>query len=479
VSESTATAVYFLVASLHLSIAFWKGFALLRAPSPSFALQTATHAVGGIVYVVASPWGYRSLGSALGHPWFPTLPIYVGILCCFGTNHLLTILWTPSRPGVPWRARRSITAWSLAYGFSLTVMIIAFFGADLEGPAVPLEFNTEQVDDPHVFFFLTVFLTMLTCGTVSIWRRSRRARIDDEAIMHAVRWFGASMLVTFGYVVCSAPAIAAAALGHHQLDGVGVMGSAFGAVGSVMTCYGVSGAVVSKWVGERRDIAALQPLWELVVAGVDEGFSLGSTWGQRGSSAEGRGEDPEPDGEQSTVAESVPQGSAEPSDDHVRFRPHRLLNVRWTLTRRVIEILDGIRELERGAWVRTLPADSVRSLYQEAMKVDELRRKFGLSKKGLSEAELEAAATAAVLRDAVGRLQNARKKGTSTAVAPVPDDTSPAHDVPGKKTPAAKERPRLVRVARALDHPLVEASLQVVESLKQGAGAAQASAGAR
>ncbi|WP_331753007.1 hypothetical protein OG440_39030 (plasmid) [Streptomyces sp. NBC_00637] len=454
-SESSATAIYFLVASLHLSIAFWKGFALLRAPSPSFALQTATHAVGGIVYVVASPWGYRSLGSALGHPWFPTLPIYVGILCCFGTNHLLTILWTPSRPGVPWRARRSITAWSLAYGFSLTVMIIAFFGADLEGPAVPLEFNTEQVDDPHVFFFLTVFLTMLTCGTVSIWRRSRRARIDDEAIMHAVRWFGASMLVTFGYVVCSAPAIVAASLGHHQLDGVGVMGSAFGSVGSVMTCYGVSGAVVSKWVGERRDIAGLQPLWELVVAGVDEELSLGSTWGQRGSSAAG------------------------PSADHVRFRPHRLLNVRWTLTRRVIEILDGIRELERGSWVRSLPADSVRSLYQEAMKADELRRKFGLGKKGLSEVELEAAATAAVLRDAVERLQNARTEGTSTAVAPVPDGPSPAHDVPGKKTPAANERPRLVRVARALDHPLVEASLQVVESLKQGAGAAQASAGAR
>jgi hypothetical protein len=455
VSETSATVVYFIIASLHLSIAFWKGFALLRTPTPSFALQTATHAVGGIVYLVASPLGYRSLGSALGHPWFPTLPIYLGILICFATNHLLTILWTPSHPGVPWRARRSITAWSLGYGFSLTVMIIAFAGADLEGPAVPLEFNTEQVDDPHVLFFLTVFLAMLTCGTVSTWRRSRRAQIDDEAIMHSVRWFGASMLVTFGYVVCSAPAIAAAAAGHHQLDAVGVMGSGFGVVGSVMTCYGVSGAAVSKWVGERRDIAALQPLWELVVAEVDEELALGSTRGQRGSRAEGASADP------------------------LRSTPHRLFNVRWTLTRRVIEILDGIRELERGDWVRSLPANSVRALHQEAMKVDEVRRKFGLGKKGLSEAELEAAATVAVLRDAVERLQTARKQRDSAAVAPRSGGTNSAPNVPGNKTPAAKERPRLVRAARALDHPLVDASLQVVRSLPHVDGAAQATAGAR
>lgn len=454
-SESTATAVYFFIASLHLSTACWKGFALLRTPTPSFALQTATHAVGGIVYVVASPLGYRTVGAAFGQPWFPTLPIYLGILLCFGTNHLLTILWTPSGPGQPWWARQSIRVWSLAYSISLTIMIIAFDGADLEGPAVPLKFNTEHVGDPHVRVFLAVFLTMLTCGTVSIWRRSRRARIDDEAIMHAVRWFGASMLVTFGYVVCSAPAILAAAAGYHQLDTVGVMGSGFGSVGSIMTCYGVTGAAMSKWLAERRDIAVLTPLWDLVVAGVDEELSLDSTRGQR----DGR--------------------AADPSANTRRSGPHRLLNVRWTLTRQVIEILDGIRELERGAWARSLPADSVKALHDKATKADELRRKFGLGKEGLPEAELEAVATAAVLRDAVARLQAARKQADGAVVAPRSDGTSSAHNVPRKRTPAAKERPRLVRVARALDHPLVGASLQVVGPLPLADEAAQAPAAAR
>lgn len=454
-SESTATAVYFFIASLHLSTACWKGFALLRTPTPSFALQTTTHAVGAIVYVVASPPGYRSVGSAFGHPWFPTLPIYLGILLCFGTNHLLTVLWTPSRPGQAWWARQPIRSWSLAYGLSLTVMIIAFVGADLEGPAVPLKFNTEHVDDPHVKVFLAVFLTMLTCGTVSIWRRSRRARIDDEAIMHAVRWFGASMLVTFGYVVCSAPAIVAAAAGYHQLDNVGVMGAAFGSVGSIMTCYGVSGAAVSKWLAERRDIAVLTPLWDLVVAGVDEELSLDSTRGKREDSAAG------------------------PSANTPRSGPHRLLNVRWTLTRQVIEILDGIRELERGAWARSMPANSVKALYEEAIGADELRRRFGLSRKGLPAVEVEAAATAAVLRDAVERLHAARKRGDRVVGTTPSDGPNSAPYVPEQKTPAAEERSRLVRVARALNHPLVDASLQVVRSLPQTDGAAQAAAGAR
>jgi hypothetical protein len=455
VSESTATAVYFFIASLHLSTGCWKGFALLRTPTPSFALQTATHIVGAIVYVVASPPGYRSVGSAFGQPWFPTLPIYLGILMCFGTNHLLTVLWTPSRPGQPWWARQPIRSWSLAYGLSLTVMIITFVGADLEGPAVPLKFNTEHVDDPYVRVFLAVFLTMLTCGTVSIWRRSRRAQIDDEAIMHAVRWFGASMLVTAGYVVCSVPAIVAAAAGYHQLDSVGVMGSAFGAAGSIMTCYGVTGAAVSKWLAERRDIAVLTPLWDLVVAGVDEELSLGSRRGQRDGSAAG------------------------PSANAPRSGPHRLLNVRWTLTRQVIEILDGIRELERGAWARSMPANLLKALYKEAMKADDLRRGFGLSKRGLSEVELEAAATAAVLRDAVERLQAARKRGDVVTGTPASDGPSSAPYVPEHRTPAAEERSRLVRVARALDHPLVDVSVQVVRSLPRTDGPAQATAGAR
>lgn len=439
-SESSATTVYLVIGSLHLTIALWKASALVRSPSVGLGLQVVTHGLGGIVYVVASPFGYRSLGSASGQPWLPTLPIYLGILLCFGTQHLLTILWTPSPSDQPGRDQRPIAAWAVAYGISLAVMIVAFLTTDLGGSADPLKFNTAQVNHPQVQVFLSVFLTMLTCGTVHTWRRTRRARADDKAIMHSVRWYGRSMLVTSGYVVCSAPAAAAAALGHHQLDDVGVLGSAFGVVGSIMTCYGVSGAALSKWLGERRDIAVLQPLWDLVVAGVDQELSLGS--GQRRSDHQHASAGPE------------------------RSEPNRFFNVRWTLHRRVIEILDGIRQLERRAWISDLPTRAVASLHSEAMKTDALRSRLGLGKKGLSPHELEAAVTAAVLRDAVERLQAAGSDGAAPAAS-----AGPALFAPGKNTPAAQERSRLVRVARALRSPLVESSLQVVRSTREGEGA--------
>ncbi|MFB7509330.1 DUF6545 domain-containing protein [Streptomyces broussonetiae] len=440
-SENGATTVYLVIASLHLTIAAWKASALLRTPSFALGLQVATHGLGGIVYVVASPLGYRSLGSASGQPWLPTLPIYLGILLCFGTQHLLTIVWTPSGSDRPWRVRRQIKAWAVAYGMSFAVMVVTFLTTDLGGSADPLKFNTAQVSHPQVQVFLSVFLTMLSCGTVHTWRRTRRARADDKAIMHSVRWYGRSMLVTSGYVMCSAPAAAAAALGHHQLDDVGVLGSAFGVVGSIMTCYGVSGAALSKWLGERRDIAVLQPLWDLVVAGVDQELSLGS-----GHSRPDHRDQP---------ASAGPQQS----------RPNRVFNVRWTLHRRVIEILDGIRQLERRAWISDLPAKAITDLHGEAMKTDALRSRLGLGKKGLAPHELEAAATAAVLRDAVERLQAAGADGTAPAAS-----AGPTLFAPGKNTPAAQERTRLVRVARALRSALVDSSLQVVRSARDGDG---------
>ncbi|MFJ8785731.1 DUF6545 domain-containing protein [Streptomyces sp. NPDC102476] len=450
-SESTATAVYLAIAALLLMAGAWKAFVLQRHLAPEFAAQTVAHVLGGVVYVVASPWGYRRVGSALGQPWFPTLLVYLGILLCFGTWHMLTIAWTPLHPDQPEQTRRSIAAWSFAYALSIAVMIVTFLQADLTGPADPLKFNTDQVKgDPYVIVFLGVFLFMLACGTLTASRRSRRARPDDETLMHALRWYSASHLVVFGYVVCSAPAVAAAAMGHHQLDAVGVLGSAFGSVGTIMLCWGMSGAALSQWLAERRDLAALEPLWDLVVTGVDEKLSL-----------ELRLTEPE-------------EGDLESADESGRSRPSRLIGVRWTLTRMLIEILDGIRLLERRGWIRDLPGQAVASLHKEALQTEALRSQLRLSRKGLSQLELEAAVTAAVLRDAVQRLQAAGPDGTAPIVAP-----GPQRFAPGKKTPAPLERRRQVLIARALYSPLVESSLQIVGTVRKEEGAPKTSPTAR
>jgi hypothetical protein len=480
------------MAGMFFAIACWKGLAFTREPTATLALMTVNFFIGGAVYVLASPMGYEWLGTLSGQPWIATLPIYLGILVCYGKMHLLTLLWTPSRPDEPKHTLRTVTAWAVAYCVSLVIMTVAFLSADLDGPADPLRFNTDQADEPWVLTFLAVFLAMLTSGTLNTWRRSRRAKVLDERIAHALRWFGRSMVVTFGYVVCSGPAIIAAANGHHELDNVGVLGASFGMLGCVGTCYGMSGAAVSAWLRERHDIAQLQPLWDLVVADVDVELAFSST----------------------------------------RARPNRFLNIRWALHRRIIEILDGIRELRK--WISDEPAQLLKALHHQSLANDtedesaaaagqdpvqhaaglprrkdavfvqgaairfisRLRRywssvsprgplrwrkrgidsplssgmvppsttaarsRFELPPGGLSPQELDAVVTAAVLRHAVGQLKARRVKQADNVGHSVGLPDRSAVEVPGRDTAASQERPRLVRVARALNHPLVEATLQ-------------------
>ncbi|MEU5900250.1 MAB_1171c family putative transporter [Streptomyces venezuelae] len=383
------TVVYLIMAAMYLLIGGWKGLAFRREPSLTLALMVGAFLLGGLVYATASPAGYRLVGDLTGQPWAATLPIYVGLLLCFASMHILTLLWTPS----PVTPRHRVLGWSAAYGVAVTMMTWMFLRAPLEGPADPMRFNTEQADDPSAFIFLTIMLATLSCATVNTFRCGRRAKPDDPGIVHALSWFGGSMLVTAGYVICSAPAVIAAALGYHQLDEVGVAGAGFGILGSLGTCYGMTGAATTAWLRERRDIRLLQPLWNLVVRDVDQRFAFSPT-------------------------------SAEPP---------RWVNVRFGLHRRIIEILDGIRAL--------------RSWSDEGVG----RAVTDLNTESIAERDLEAMKTAAILRDAVMRY---RDSAASMQTMPTPPTgTSPYF--PGADIEARDERARLVRVARFLKHPLV------------------------
>ncbi|MFF9436464.1 DUF6545 domain-containing protein [Streptomyces sp. NPDC014735] len=419
-SEILVNAAYFLMAAMFFAVGCWKGLAFTREPTVTLALMTVNFFIGGAVYVFASPVGYQWLGAVFGQPWIATLPIYIGILVCYGKMHLLTLLWTPTHPEIPGRTMRTVTAWALAYCASLVVMIWTFFAADLEGPADPLRFNTELADQPLILVFLAVFLVMLTSGTLNTWLRSRKAEVRNEKIAHALRWFGRSMVVTFGYVLCSGPAILAASAGYHQLDSVGVMGASFGMLGCVGTCYGLSGAAISAWLRERRDIAVLQPLWDQVVVEVDDQLSFSSH----------------------------------------QARPNRFINIRWTLHRRIIEILDGIRALRK--WISDEPAQMLMAVHRQSLTDEASRERLGLARTGLSPQELEAAVTAAVLRYAVGQLKASQGQQGGAASPSLPESGRPTFEVPGTSTAASQERQRLVRVARALNHPLVEESLRLV-----------------
>ncbi|MFG2830573.1 MAB_1171c family putative transporter [Streptomyces sp. NPDC048434] len=416
-SENTSNFVYLAIAVIDFVIAGWKCLALLRDPTPTLSLITVNFVASGLVFAMAAPAGYRMLGELTGSPSFATLPVYIGILSCFSLLHLLTMLWDPRLRQSPAVLRRRVTGWTAAYLAAPAVMVVTFCSADLSGPAEPLEFNTNFAGDPLIQVFLGVFLVTLTCGTLSTYRQCRKLKLADPRFQRALRSFGTAMLFVFGYVVCSVPAIVLAVLGNHTLDAVGVLGSTFGSIGALITSYGLSGAAVGAWLRERRDIKALQPLWDLVVEGVDEdlAFSVDSA------------------------------------------RSHRLAwNVGFNLHRRVIEILDGMRALR--PWLSPLPAAAVHAVHEHEMSqgTGDARR--------LPDQELQAAATAAALRDAAQRLQAARREAALQGGSGHPQaPAGPQVALPGEDTPASGERQRLLRVAQALTASLVTTALQGVQ----------------
>ncbi|MFE7778423.1 MAB_1171c family putative transporter [Streptomyces sp. NPDC057445] len=424
-SEGLSNVVYLIIAVMSLSIAIWKALAFRRDSTLTLGLTTSLFLCSAVVYVLASPWGYRVVGAFAGEPSFATLPVYVGILWCFAYTHALTILWNPRLRRGRLSLRGRLTVWTVAYGFAAVLMVVTFSMADLSTAADPLRFNTNNAQEPVVLVFLAVFLSTLTCGTLSTYRQCQRMRLPDQRLQHAVRAFGIAMLFVFGYVVCSVPAITLAAAGNHALDQVGVLGSSFGSTGALIASYGLSGGAASAWMRERRDIRALQPLWDLVVAGVDPELAFSAT----------------------------------------SARSHRLAtNVTFNLHRRVIEILDGMRALR--PWVT---AQAPQAVYALAAAPQPTRSAYVEVR---SEQELQAIATAAALRDAAEHLQASRREGGMQNVSGRPQTPHGQGGVlPGEDTAAADERERLLRVARALTHPLVSAALQEVRRTRTPAEA--------
>ncbi|MCA1268687.1 MAB_1171c family putative transporter [Streptomyces rubiginosohelvolus] len=403
-SEGATNLVYMGIALIETAVAGWKFAALRRDFTPTLFFIASSNLWAAGAFAMASPAAYRVIGDMTGHPSAATLPVYICILFTFAHFHLITMLWLADQV----RLRRHIICWTGIYASATVAMVVLFTSADLSGPADPLRFNTEFADDPAALLFLAVFLGALSSGTLFTFWRCRRLRLGNRGLQHAVRALSISMLFVFGYVVCSVPAIALAATGSHALDTVGVLASASGSIGALISTYGLSGAAASAWFGERRDHRALHPLWEVVVGGVDAHLAFSSDSG------------------------------------------HTTWNVGFNLHRRVIEILDGMRALR--PWVTSGFTEAVHDLEQQRLFT-------GSGLPATPGEELEAMATAAALRDAAERLDSARRE---TLLHQPAAPAGLGAWLPGENTAAADERIRLLRVARVLYHPMTTEALHRV-----------------
>jgi len=398
VSESILNVSYLAVALVELVNTVWKILVLRRDPTPALILTVPCLLFSVATFVLATPVVYRALGDASGQPNLPTLVVDVSIVLAFALCHVLSMLWNPQHRDDLKALRRRIIRWSGIYGLGVLLMLALFLAADIPGPSHPIDFNVTYGHDPLIFSWLMVFLFCHGCGIVGTYLQCRNVRTDDRRLNRSVRQFGRAMIFIFGFIICMALAILANFMGSHSLDWLAMVADGTGSIGAVIAGYALTGAAVGEWRQELRDVKALQPLWNLVAAGT---------------------------------------GHMPPNSNRLMGGAGR------RLMQRVIDIRDGTRRLR--PWMSERPAQAVEAL---------------TSTMGSPGMDLKAVQAAATLLDATARLNAARAAWRAQGhQGEPPPPGAPEVVLPGEDTAQPDERGHLVRVAKALSLPIVEAAL--------------------
>ncbi|MFE0061404.1 DUF6545 domain-containing protein [Streptomyces sp. NPDC059003] len=100
-------------------------------------------------------------------------------------------------------------------------------------------------------------------STAVRFRRSSLSTLSDPRLSRALRHISISTWWIAGYVACVGPATITGALGWRGLEELHSLGHASGTVGAFIVNWGFSGAAIDAWRADRKDFAALAPLWRL------------------------------------------------------------------------------------------------------------------------------------------------------------------------------------------------------------------------
>ncbi|MFG2197082.1 MAB_1171c family putative transporter [Streptomyces sp. NPDC048639] len=396
--EPVLTAIDLAISSFLLSLAATKWVSVRRDSDPSLKYTVVVLATAAMAYLVVAPAVYRAIGSAIGSPSAPSLLFYTGHLSCIALAHLLSMLWHPNRTQEE-RARKRLL-WLPTYVGAITVMVVAFMITDPAGPAHPVRFPVAYADLAGVVVLQVVYLITLSVGIVATIRQFRgpdgliALLPEDSPLAQGMRAFALSVVLSFLYAVCLMTAVLTASLGHHRSDVLMDIGTVLISISGFVVGYGMAKPALSSWLADLRDFWTLTPLWKAAVSGVEEEQVLDASGWMLGD---------------------------------LRFR----------LSRRLIEILDGIRHLR--PLMRSAPSETVRAL---ALTRPEL------------EIDLQAAQAAATIRDAERRLEEPSSTGDTLRF------NEHSFDLPGGDEPLDEQRRHMVRVAEYLNHPIVVEALR-------------------
>ncbi|MGW7201020.1 DUF6545 domain-containing protein [Streptomyces chryseus] len=394
-SEETANVVYMMVVVIAGTTTVAKIIAWRRERSPALRLLATCSGVGVTAFFLASPVVYRAIGNFTGVPNLAELWVFMAILAFFAQTHLMSLVWNPKAAEQEAAPGRPAVRWPLTvYTLVTLTMTTGFLLADTGDEPHPLDFNIAYGQDPGALVMLAAFQLALAYASVATAVQFRRnAKVlsthGDPVLSRALRHISIATWFIFGYVACVGPATIAGAFGVTSLHWLHSLGPVSGSIGSLIINWGFSGAAIAAWRADRRDYRTLAALWQLV-------------------------QQADPD-----VALDKPN----------QFSDLGLIHVRdFHLFSRMADILGAARSVY--PWIHREPAERMAKAGRAAQ---------------WSEEDIQAAAAAAVLLDAVER----KRTGQPPAA---PGDLG---ELPGSELAVGAARGHLVKVAKYLTHPLV------------------------
>jgi len=400
--QMTLTSINLTIAAAMLVLGITKGIAARREPGINLILTASVLLHACLIFLLATPFIGQNVGTFVGSPNLPALVIDIATLLCIGHAQAMTQLWHPVRHTRE-EMRRSFRAWLPMYAGAITLMVVLYALANVPEPARPLRFAAVYADVPEVFALKIVYFAALITGVAATIVQCREVALPGrpdlaDDLRLCVRWFVVAVGLDLACVAFTLAAMISAVDGDHSLDALTEASWVATIASGIAASWGLGRLSLASSRDERRDIRALQPLWELTVHGTRRRKRVLPGWDRS-----------------------------------------------MLLDRLMMEIGDGIGHLR--PWISGAPALAVNHLAEQAKPTDDRHTAEAPGTVGPfgDEAHFVAAQSAATL------LHAARLRADGRPPVSPQDRVK----LPGIGVPQSEERVHLVRVAQFLTHPTV------------------------
>ncbi|WP_329317182.1 hypothetical protein OG723_44355 (plasmid) [Streptomyces sp. NBC_01278] len=260
--------VYGVLAVISWSAFFYKLRDLLRdRGNRELQLLCLAIATFATPFVVAAPWLYVRIDSALGITNIATLITYTSVAICLASFLALLVSWSSAQDRVKLWHRTLI-----AYGVTSVALMITLFSLGNVGDGEHhVDFDVHYAETPYITEFLLVYAVLFLVGMTGLaWMCWRYAKaVDRPWLRRGLRTVAVGAGFGLGYAIPKVVSLTWDILGTSPLHFVSVnvapmcasVSAWLFAVGFTMPAWGVGLDNTRERLHQYRAYRTLHPLW--------------------------------------------------------------------------------------------------------------------------------------------------------------------------------------------------------------------------